>query len=167
MIHETDKKNNLIVEEINFDLEKYIQDYIKTDYLEGNIRESNIVLLPYKNFKEIDGPIFPEAYSQFYEYLLDNFKESKVEICVEEKDYKEVALHNDLINLGLVFVNGIILPVVANIITEYIKSKRNNRKTNIKISLIEKEGNKYKRFDYEGDSQYLHDTIKAYLKKRD
>lgn len=167
MIHETDKKNNLIVEEIDFSLENYIQAYIKNNELKSNIRESNILLLPYKNFREIEGPIFPETNSQFYEYLLDNFNESKVEICAEEEDYKEVALHNDLVNLGIILLNGILLPVIANCISEYIKSKRNNKKTDIKILLIEKDGDKYKKFEYEGDSQYLNDSINAFLKKRD
>lgn len=167
MIHETNKKNGLTVEKVNFNLENYIKDYIKDKSLEDKIREANILLLPYQNFREKQGPIFPEAYSQFYEYLLDNIKDSKVEICVEEKDYKEIALHDETFNLGLILLNGIVLPVIANIIFEYIKSMRNNKKVNVKVSFVEKNGDKYRRLDYEGDSKYLKDTIETCLKKRD
>lgn len=167
MIHETDKRNFLTVDEVNFNLENYISDFIKDKELENSVREANVLLLPYQRFKEVQGPLFPEAYSQFYDYLLENLKDSKVELCVEEDDYTEIALHDETINLGLILVTGIILPVISNLISAYIVSLRDNKKVNVKVSLIEKEGDKYRQFDYEGDSKYLTDTIETYLKKRD
>lgn len=167
MIHETDEISNLTVEEVNFNLEDYISDFIRDKELEGSVREANVLLLPYKEFREVRGPLFPEAYSQFYDYLLENLNDSKVELCVEEEDYKEVALHDETINLGLMFLTGIVLPVVSNLISEYIISSHDNKKVNVKVSFIEKEGDKYKKFDYEGDSKYLKDTIETYLKKGD
>lgn len=167
MIHETDKRNNLTVEEVNFKLENYISDFIRDKELENSIREANVLLLPYHGFKEVKGPLFPEAYSQFYDYLLENLKDSKVELCVEEDDYTEIALHDATINLGLIFLTGIVLPVISDLISAYIVSLRDNKKVNVKVSFIEKEGDKYRQFDYEGDSKYLTDTIETYLKKRD
>jgi hypothetical protein len=167
MIHETDKINNLTVEELNFDLNSYISEFIKDKGLETNVREADVLLLPYSGFKEVKGPVFPEAYSQFYDYLLENLKDNNVELCVEEDDYKEVALHDETVNLGLILLTGIVLPVISNLISEYIKSLRDNKKVNVKVSFIEKEGDKYRKFDYEGDSRYLTDTIETYLKKRD
>lgn len=166
MIHETNKENKLDVKSVDFDLDKYIKKYIRNTALAQEIRNADIIMLPYSNFKEIIGPMFPEVSLEFYEYLCEVFEENKVEICIEDDDYKEMVLHDEIFNLGLMFINGILFPVIASAIFDYVKAKRGERKVDVKVTFIEKEDNKYKEFRYEGDSKYLVETVENYLEKR-
>ncbi|MDO0823321.1 hypothetical protein [Desulfosporosinus nitroreducens] len=165
MIHETDNINNLEVNKVNFDLEPYLEKHIRNDELAKEIRNADIVLIPYNNFREINGPIFSEETVRFYAYLTDNLGGRTVEICVEEEDYKEIALHDETFNLGIMFLNGMLLPVLVNIISEYIKSLRGEKRANVKVTVVQREENSYREFKYEGDSRYVVETVETYLKK--
>ena len=166
MKHESSLKKKLEVKEVKFNLDTYIENYIKDENLKDEVKNANIILLPYNNFREIKGPIFFENNAELYDYLLTNTKDKKVEICVEEEDYKEIALHDELINLGIIFLQDVALTVVAGLILEYIKNKIDSRKPKVEVTLIEKEEKSYKEFKYEGDPEYLSETLDSYLTKR-
>lgn len=167
MRHESVEKEKLEVKEIKFNMDIYLQNYIRDKNLKAAVKNADIILLPYNNFREVQGPIFAEENIRFYDYLFANAKNKKVEICVEEDDYKEIALHDELINLGIIFLNGLLLPIISGLILDYIKNKRGNRKSKVKVTLIEKQGNSYQEFKYEGNPEYLSQTLDNYVNNKD
>jgi hypothetical protein len=129
MIHETTKVNDLQVQDVDFNIDSYLTEYIRDEKLAENIRTADVVLLPHKNFRELEGPFFSEAAVGLYQFLMKKLEENKVEICVEEDDYKEIALHDETLNLGIILLNGFILPIVVNVISEHIKSQTWRKKS--------------------------------------
>lgn len=165
MFNETNKTNDLVVKKVNFTLEQYLRDYIRDCELSEAVRNSDIVLLPYNSFREYKGPLFPEATIEFYNYLATNSKGKRVELCVEEEDYKELAMHNEVFNLGVILLNSLIMPLLVCLIMEYVKSKRGEKKVDVKVTLIQKDENGYQEFQYEGDSKYIVETFDTYLRR--
>lgn len=163
MKHEINQTNTLRVGEIDFNLDSFIEKFVKDKELNNNILKAELVLLPMSNFRNIEGPFFPEANADFYNFLVDN--EINAEFCIEEQDYKELALHDESINLGLILINGLMLPVIVNLISDYIKSKRGERKANVNVTIIEKKKGSFREFKYEGDPEQLNGAIKSYFDK--
>ncbi len=165
MKHESNEKNKLEVEDLDFNIDLYLEKYIKNEDLKNTLKVADIVLLPYDSFGDKQGPIFPEQNSEFYNFLSENFENEKIEICVETDDYVELTLHGELINIGTILLKDIAIPVICTLIVNYIESKIGNKKSKVKVVFIEKQGNSYKEFKYEGNLEYLSETVDNYLNK--
>ncbi len=153
------------IEKIDFKLEEYIEKYIQSEYIKEELKKSDLILLPYENFRDQKGPLFPENFLNFYSYCKENFRDFNTEICIEEDDYKEIVLHSNDLNLGKWLVGAIITPVIVNLISGYIENEIGADKldkTNIKIEIIENEG--YKKISYEGDIENFKEIMEVFEK---
>ena len=99
-----------------------------------------------------------------FTFLKNNAKDNEIDICIEDRDYKELALHADLITFATFVVTSIALPVLVNFLSEYIKNKIfTNSDRVIKVSLVveNKKKGTSKNVTYEGKPESFDSTIKS------
>ena len=153
------------IEKIDFKLEEYIEKYIQTEYIKKELKKSDLILLPYENFRDQEGPLFPENFIKFYDYCKENLINYDVEICIEESNYKEVVLHSNYLDLGKWLIKNIATPVIVGLVIGYAQETIGADKldkTNIKLEIIEKDN--YKKISYEGDVEGLKVLMEGYKK---
>lgn len=156
----------------NFEISDYpylFKDIYKMDYTPKDlpsIKKADILLLPRENFRDFNGYLFPEETRSFFNYLKENAleKNTNVEICISDEEYKELELHADLITLATVFVTAFAFPVLVNLTSSYLENKfkhsyEDNQKVKIKIN-VEK-NNSSKSIDYEGPVKEFKSTMES------
>ena len=145
------------------------QTFINRPYISSELRErlsgANVLLIPNEGYggkKEL--VYFPSGTAELFHFLEERKTENlNVDICIEEKDYKEVALHFDWLMLASFVVTSLVAPLIVNLLTEYIKKRQGKREpdTIVKHTLVvcdEKEG-RYVCLSYEGPAPKYHDTM--------
>jgi hypothetical protein len=101
--------------------------YIPAD-IRAQLEKADILLVPYEGFREQADPLFPVGTEEVFQYLREHADNFKVDICITDADYKELALHSDLLRLPELLINGVIVASVVNLLTSYIYDKFKSRK---------------------------------------
>jgi hypothetical protein len=133
------------------------------------ILKSNLLVVPWLGFRSLDIPVFPVCTEELFRFLKDKAPPEVIpEICIEDKDYKEVALHGALLIVGVFVVTAFIAPLAVDLISEYIKRRifkpdEDKAKARVELTVIE-EGGKALNFKYEGPARDFRKTINAALK---
>lgn len=104
------------------------QNHIGED-LKKRLEESNVIIIPSQGANELaDTLYFPSDTTELFHFLSekqsDNFK---VEISIEEKDYKELSLHADWIILADFLVKDIVAPLLVSLLAEYVIQRAGKR----------------------------------------
>lgn len=165
MIHESNRVNDLVVtgSDVNFQ-EIYSKPYFPKN-LEKDLKNANLLLLPYEGFKTTTDPVFPEQTMEFYKFMKDFDSNDLIgDICISDEDYAELELHADLITLASMIVTMAVLPVAINLVSSYLdrKIQERNHKTDlkVKVNITVVDGDKSKSISYEGDANKFEETLK-------
>jgi len=157
----------LIVEES----EEGFSTWINRPYISSERKEklgmANILILPREGFRGRSEPVFPVGTSELYQYIIDNSDSSvNIDLCIDEDKYQELALHGALIIVGTIIFSSIIGPVIATLISDYIRKRFSSigSKPEIKVefTVIQNNGNA-SRLLYEGPLSAFEETIKPPL----
>lgn len=128
------------------------RQYIPQD-LKGSLQKVNILFVPHENFRDQKIPVFAHKTEEVFHFFQEHAPaEVNVDICIADDDYKEIALHSDLIIIGSVIVSAVVLPVFVNLLSEYLKRKlfkAPNSKIRIVLTVVDSSSNA-KQFEYEG-----------------
>lgn len=156
MNQKNDDNKNITITDSSENFETWInRSYISED-LRHDLREADILLIPQEGIRERETRIFPVKTEEFFNFLKKNLpSEYSVNICIEEDEYKELAYHSELAILAGLVVSYVALPILINLLTDYISSKilRPKEKNNIKLSLtIVYPDRTSKNLEYEGDA---------------
>jgi hypothetical protein len=134
------------------------------------IARSDIVLVPEEGFGEYVVPLFPEGTDELFQFLRTNVPSGmNVELAAEDADYKELALHEDTVNIASVLVTLLAAPVAVGLIVEYLKNRLGSRlgKTEVRASMIldQSDGpnSKTLRMRYEGPADAFERTMRKAL----
>jgi len=121
------------------------------------VEQAGVVLVPDDGFREYGGPVFPQGTVDFLHFLRDHAPGGiTVEIAAEDTNYKEVALHFDIIRLATLFVEYVAAPTAVALIAEYLKHRLGNgrKSTEVRTALMvhQKDGQREHtvRIAYEG-----------------
>lgn len=121
--------------------------------LKRSLQNVNILFVPYENFRDQKIPVFAHKTEEIFHFFQEHASsEVNVNICIADDDYKEVALHSDLIIIGSVIVSTVVLPVFVNLLSEYLKRKlfkSTNSKIRIVLTVVDSSSGA-KQFEYEG-----------------
>ena len=94
--------------------------------LDEQIKQSNVLLIPFENFREGYKILFPEITRELYYYLKDNETENlKIEVVANEETFKEIELHDAAtIITSILFssVSSIVLGLLTNFLYDKIKT---------------------------------------------
>ena len=134
------------------------------DALRDQLLRANVLLVPIEGFRERTDPMFPQGTEELLQFLRESPDEDiKVDICIEDQDYRELALHFDLLVLAGAVVTLVVAPVVADLISEYIKRHLGSREPEaiVKSELIvyDEISGRSVRLSYEGPASAYRDTM--------
>jgi len=168
MTHEPSNETDLIVEESKETFTSWINRPYIPQELRGQLANANVLIVPIEGFREHPSPVFPVDTEEFLNYLRDNSdKGIHVDICITDEDYRELALHDALIIIGSLVVTSIVGPIIADLISEYIKkrwmTKEDKAKIKVELTVVEKDG-RASRLLYEGPAKEFNKTVKPTLK---
>lgn len=153
MDHDFKEADDLIIKGTTENFETWINKDFISEELRVQLRKSDILLIPVEGFHDLTYPVFPVKTEELINYLRKNSPEDlHVDICIEDKDYKEVALHSDLVILSSFIVSSVALPILINLVSTYLSKKLlKPEKTNIKVSItVVNKDRKSKNLMYEG-----------------
>lgn len=166
MKHETEKIKLLNISEGIYTFEG-IQDlpYTPKNMID-TMKSSDILLMPYKDFREGYVALFPEGTMNFWEYVKEECENKGLtaDICISDESYKEIELHAEVINIADILVQLVALPIITGVISSYLSHKliqlnRKNISTNVNIT-VEKNGES-KTVHYEGSIENFEKAMES------
>jgi hypothetical protein len=168
MTHEPPNETEYIVEDTNQTFSTWIDRPYIPNQIKPQLQKANVLIIPREGFREHTEPVFPVGTEEFLNFLRDNTDKGIVpDICIADKDYRELALHGALIIIGSFVVTSIVAPIIVDLISEYIKrrwgSKEDEAKIKVELTVIKSDG-RASRLLYEGLAREFNKTVKPTLK---
>lgn len=143
--------------------DKTFETQVKRDVLGQELQETlsdtNVLFIPDQGYMdELDLLYFPVGTSDLYQFVIDqNIEGLKVEICSEESDYKELALHADWLIITEFIVKEVVAPLFVALLAEYIIKKVGSKKDETivksKFTMTDEKEKKHIEFQYEGPAK--------------
>lgn len=139
-----------------------------------DLKEANLLLLPYSNYRGSVEYGFTEYAEEFLRYAIENSPDVvKADIAIDDDDYRIIQLHSLTLDIGKVIIEEAILPIVIGLITNYIydrikKWHKKPQEITMKVTIVSQDsGNKSTLISYEGSAEGFDKTIKAVGKLSD
>lgn len=137
------------IHDTNESKEYWINQEFIPQNLKIKLKDSNVLFVPEERHGKLG---FHVEVPPFFEYLEKVDDEINPKICIDEKDYREFILHSEAIRFGKIIIEYIILPLFAQYLYDYLKTKFSNpnNEDKIEITLNIQENNKNIEFEYRG-----------------
>lgn len=134
--------------------------------LRRQLSQASVLVVPQEGFRDSAEPLFPAGTEELLGHLRDAIPaEIGVDICIEDDEYRELALHSDLLILAGVVVTNVACGLVASAIYDYVKDRLGSRAkdTNVRFQMIiehdSDKGRKAAKISYEGPVAGFQDTL--------
>jgi hypothetical protein len=140
------------------------KDYI-SDGIRQQLRDTNILVIPNEGYSDLsEERHFPSGTVELFQYIVDQRDERiSIGLCIEEDDYKELALHADWVYLADFVVKDIIAPILVTLLAEYIIHLRGKHvgDTIVKsrIIVVDKRNEHKVEMNYEGPATEYKDIM--------
>lgn len=137
--------DQLVVTERNLNFDNWIDRPYIGERTREKLAEANLLFVPDEDYGDEDIVCFPKGTADLFHFFVKSeSKELNVDICIEDDDYKELALYSELLIIAGIVVAHLLAPIAVNLISKYIIERTGNRaeKTTVKTKLtvlIEKE----------------------------
>lgn len=137
---------------------------IPTEVL-NEIKQSNLLIIPYKQFRNKKGNFFPETTLEFIDYLRENSPESVTpDIMASDEDFNKLELHSALITVASFIVTAVVLPVAVNLVSDFLHDlcKKHSRKPDeisAEVNIYVDMENKSTRITYKGPVAGIRDAL--------
>ncbi len=93
--------------------------WVSRPWVGGNsqeLRDADILLLPWENFREGHAALFPQGTPEFFRSLQAS-ADLRIAIAIDREKYEEIALHGRASRWPTILVSTVLVPVVVGIIT--------------------------------------------------
>lgn len=151
----------LIMEDSRESLRTWINRPYISDELRQQLSKANVLVVPSEGYVDrADLIYFPVGTEELFHALLESDQENlSVDICIEDEDYKELAVHADWITIGAIVAELLVVPLIVELIAEYIKRRVRKPETETqvrsKLTVCDEKTGRSVHFSYEGPvSQY-------------
>ena len=140
------------------------------DESRNSVREAQIILVPWENFREGHAAVFPQGTTDFWRELSNKAEAgTRVAIASTPAQYEEITLHAREWKLATAFVSLVAFPflldVLASQVSDWISSSGEpNGVVEMEI-IVEKPGHKCISIKYKGPANDLAATLAQHVNK--
>lgn len=160
------KRELVTTEQTTSDFEHWSSIESLPSQIRRAIRQAEFVIVPDEGFRDYAGPVFPVGTEDLFQFVRDRIGDpSTVEIAVEDVNYKEVALHFEVITLATILVKWVVAPVAVKLLADYLIKRLGSRFANaeVRASITVDQGDattrKAVQISYEGPAQTFERTM--------
>jgi hypothetical protein len=164
-----DEEDVLIEKDSKENFSSWLNRPFVGEELRKELAKANVLMVPMEGVRERKDLNFPSGTEGLLEFLKENARDGMVpDICIDDKDFKTLVLHDVTIILGSFVVTALLAPVVADLISEYLKKeiwpdKPEETKVDFKMTIVESDGTS-KELSYNGPAKTFEKTIGTRLK---
>ena len=129
------------------------------------IQQSNLLVIPYTQFRGKEGAFFPETTREFLDYLREKSPEDVIpDIMASEDDFNQLELHSALITVASFIVTAIVLPVAVNLVSDFLhdlcqKHSRKPDEISAEVNIYVDMKNKSALITYKGPVSGISDSL--------
>lgn len=134
------------------------------------IKDANLLLLPYQNFRDGIDYCFTEYAEEFLGYINQSGENTvKADIAITDDKYRVIEMHSVLLDIGKIILVSGVLPVALGLLTNYVYDKlkklhEDKENVNVRVEFIsQSENGVSKSIRYDGPASEL-ETIKDAVK---
>jgi hypothetical protein len=164
------KKSLYCIESTSADLRYWAGQPGLTAETRHSIEKADILVVPQEGFRNHTGPIFPVGTEAFLQSLRQQAPaDIHIDIAIEDTDYRELAIHADLLTVADVVVKYVVAPIAVTLLTEYLKRRLGSRFRNdevrvgLTVDQTDGETRRAVRISYEGPAQTFETAFKEAL----
>lgn len=165
LVHGSYKEKEIVIKDSEQNFNYWLNRSYISFTLKKELQYSDILIIPEEGIREYEKPLFPVKTEEVFTYIRNKISsEHNINICIENKDYKELSLHSDLKKLPTFLVKEIALPIIIGLLLMYCSEKlfMDDSDDLINVSIIiEKQNGETKIVKYEGKPEYFDETIKS------
>jgi len=115
---------------------------------------ADILVLPYKSFKEYNSPVFSEETESFVYHAKNELlnKPANIELFMQDDKYEELELHADTVNIPLLIWDYLVHPIAIGLVVNYVTGliKQRNQQVDIKLESIITKNEKSRKISFSG-----------------
>ena len=135
-----------------------------SENLKKKLETANVLIVPYENFRDLPYPVFPVQTTELC-HLFEEHADSEIiaDICIEDDDYKELALHADIIEIATLVVTYAILPILTSLIANFLYKRLGKRidKATVRSKVFVEKENQTTMIEYDGPAGTFEKTINS------
>lgn len=115
----------LMIRSSEEDFNSWIAKPYLSKRLQTVLTEANVLIIPDEGYGDLsDARYFPSGTEEMFLLFSQHADEGlRAEICIEEEEYTELALHADIVMLAGIVASVIVVPVVINLVGEFLKRR--------------------------------------------
>ena len=123
------------------DMDALVQSFDSEPDLQSSLKAATVLILPSHLGSEHEGPVFPSTTQDIFHGLRDGLADTAiVDAAIRDEDYTEYRFRTDTILLPVLFIaTQVLLPIVINILSNYIDGHLRNRGKQKEDSDVESE----------------------------
>lgn len=103
--------------------------------LNGKLKGADLVVLPWEDFREGEAILFPSGTGDFYRALVEVFGEQVV-LAATQENYKEVALHANVMRWPTLFVKQALLPVLLGVLANEVDTATFHHDQRVEMRIV-------------------------------
>jgi hypothetical protein len=165
------ENENLRIEPTRESIQTWAERPYLTHTLRNRLRNAEVIIVPNEGYAEdADLLYFPVRTEELFHFLRERGHDAfSVEICIEDSDYKELALHADLLTIATVVVQLVVAPVVVQLILDYLRRRLGNREKDSevksKLTIVDEANGRSLDLSYKGPAAEYKDVMVAAISK--
>lgn len=136
------------------------------------LERAGVLIVPWEDYKNVDGPVFPPETDEVFEYLREQLPESiPVDLAVKDEDYRELGLHGELLFLPtLMMLVGaeaqvsLTINLLSNYVYDWAKRFRSRENGTVKSQVLINAEAKTISITYEGPPGAFQETMKEAIR---
>jgi hypothetical protein len=159
-------QKSFTVREIYETRDFWLQKSYISEGLGQELRAADVLMVPQEKFRDQEGLFFPEGTSEFLPFLQDNIKDFKVDICIEDEDYRELAIHNTWVDLGIWVATSIAAPLLVYWLQQRLERSRVADDTKVTCRIIVQQnlnGDRALQATYDGPMSGFSSTFEPFV----
>lgn len=170
MEHEISDKL-LEISETSISFNSEFSDTKISEEILDEVKHSNLLIIPYKQFRGNNGFFFPETTLEFLDFLRENAPEEITpDIMASDEEFNQLELHSALITVASFIVKIVALPIAINLVSDFLHDlcQKHNRKPDelsAEVNIYVDMKDKSTKISYKGPVTGIKDTLEGAAKQ--
>jgi len=138
-----------------------------SETMQQQLQDANVLIVPLEDIRGVEGPVFLRGTDQLFQTLrrLED-QDVKVDVTIDDADYKELSLYSDSLALGSLVMTLFVVPLVVNVVSQWINNHIGAKSAGERVKLqlvVQSPDGRVTQLDYDGPAAQFESELRPAL----